>query len=210
MAAANHSASKRSVSAQARRKQLIMATIKCIAQKGLSALTMADITTEAGLSQGIVNLHFQSKEKLLIETLRYISDEYRSGLDNIFHDPKKTTAEKITAHIRYDFSRTIIDRNKLAVWFAFWGETKSRPTYLSICADYIADIASNLTQLFAQLKTEGNYANVDPELTCVCYTALADGLWLDLLVTPKGLKPKQAYNVTMHYLATQFPDHFQA
>ncbi|MBT6106092.1 MAG: TetR family transcriptional regulator, partial [Porticoccaceae bacterium] len=55
MAAAKHSASKRSVSAQARRKQLIMATIKCIAQKGLSALTMADITTEAGLSQGIVN-----------------------------------------------------------------------------------------------------------------------------------------------------------
>ncbi|MDB2549863.1 TetR family transcriptional regulator, partial [Porticoccaceae bacterium] len=61
MAAAKHSASKRSVSAQARRKQLIMATIKCIAQKGLSAVTMADITTEAGLSQGIVNLHFQSK-----------------------------------------------------------------------------------------------------------------------------------------------------
>ena len=75
MEAAKHSASKRSVSAQVRRKQLIMATIKCIAQKGLSALTMADITTEAGLSQGIVNLHFQSKEKLLIETLRYISDE---------------------------------------------------------------------------------------------------------------------------------------
>lgn len=210
MAAVKLAGSKRLVSAQARRNQLIMATIKCIAQKGLSGVTMADITTEAGLSLGIVNLHFQSKEKLLIETLRHISDEYRSGLDKIFHDPKKTTAEKLTAHIRYDFSRKIVDRNKLAVWFAFWGETKSVPTYLSICADYIADIASNLTQLFAQLKTEGNYANVEPELVCVCYTALSDGLWLDLLVTPKGLKPKQAYNVAMHYLATQFPEHFQA
>ena len=210
MAAAKPSASKRAASVQARRNQLIMATIKCIARKGLSAVTMADITTEAGLSLGIVNLHFQSKERLLVETLRHISDEYRSGLDKIFHDPKKTTAEKITVHIQYDFSRKIVDRNKLAVWFAFWGETKSRPTYLSICADYIADIANNLTQLFAQLKSEGNYDNVDPELTCICYTALADGLWLDLLVTPKGLKPRQAYNVAMHYLATQFPQHFPA
>jgi len=210
MAAAKPSASKRAASVQARRNQLIMATIKCIARKGLSAVTMADITTEAGLSLGLVNLHFQSKERLLVETLRHISDEYRSGLDKIFHDPKKTTVEKITAHIQYDFSRKIVDRNKLAVWFAFWGETKSRPTYLSICADYIADIANNLTQLFAQLKTEGNYDNVDPELTCICYTALADGLWLDLLVTPKGLKPRQAYNVAMHYLATQFPQHFPA
>ena len=210
MAAAKPSASKRAASVQARRNQLITATIKCIARKGLSAVTMADITTEAGLSLGLVNLHFQSKERLLVETLRHISDEYRCGLDKIFHDSKKTTAEKITAHIQYDFSRKIVDRNKLAVWFAFWGETKSRPTYLSICADYIADIANNLTQLFAQLKTEGNYDNVDPELTCICYTALADGLWLDLLVTPKGLKPKQAYNVAMHYLATQFPQHFPA
>ena len=120
MAAVKPSGSKRLASAQARRNQLIMATIKCIAQKGLSGVTMADITTEAGLSLGIVNLHFQSKEKLLIETLRYISDEYRSGLDKIFDDPKKTTAEKITAHIRYDFSRKIVDRNKLAVWFALW------------------------------------------------------------------------------------------
>mgnify|MGYP002640979156 FL=1 len=66
----------RSLSKQARRKQLIEATIQCIADKGLSGTTMADVTQRAGLSLGIVNLHFQSKEKLLIETLNFISDEY--------------------------------------------------------------------------------------------------------------------------------------
>ena len=42
-----------------------------------------------------------------------------------------------------------------------------------------------------------------------CYTALSDGLWLDLLITPKGMKPIQAQGVAMHYLATQFPKHFK-
>ena len=45
---------------------------------------MADVTKLAGLSLGIVNLHFETKEKLLVETLRFITDEYRNGLDKIF------------------------------------------------------------------------------------------------------------------------------
>ena len=199
----------RSMPKQARRRQLIQATIKCIAKKGLSSTTMADVTQQAGLSMGIVNLHFQSKEKLLIETLRYISDEYTDGLNKIFNDKSLCTEQKILAHINFDFSRAIIDRNKLAVWFAFWGETKSRPTYLSICATYISEIATNLTHLFELLKQQGNYLEVDPELVCTCYTALSDGLWLDLLITPKGMKPIQAQGVAMHYLATQFPKHFK-
>jgi AcrR family transcriptional regulator len=60
-----------------RREQLIKATIKCVARSGLVGTTMADVTQQAGLSIGIVNLHFQSKEKLLIETLRYVAEEYR-------------------------------------------------------------------------------------------------------------------------------------
>ena len=200
----------RSMPKQARRKQLIEATIKCIAEKGLSGTTMADVTQQAGLSMGIVNLHFETKEKLLIETLRFISKEYTSGLTKIFNNEKLSTEEKITSHVSFDFSRKITDRNKLAVWFAFWGETKSRPTYLSICADYINEIATNLTKLFAELKDEGNYTSIDPELVCVCYTALSDGLWLDLLVTPRGLKSDQAQRVAMHYLGTQFYNHFSA
>ncbi len=198
----------RSMPKQARRRQLIEATIKCIAEKGLSGTTMADVTQQAGLSMGIVNLHFETKEKLLIETLRFISTEYTSGLNKIFNNEKLSVEEKIASHVSFDFSRKITDRNKIAVWFAFWGETKSTPTYLTICASYIQEIAANLTKLFTELKIKGNYENVNPELVCVCYTALSDGLWLDLLVTPGGLKPTQAKRVAMHYLGTQFYNHF--
>ena len=45
-----------------RRQQLIDATIRCIAQHGLSSVTMQMVTREAGLSVGIANLHFQSKK----------------------------------------------------------------------------------------------------------------------------------------------------
>ena len=59
--------------------QLIRATVRSIAKNGLSDTTMATVAREAGLSQGIINLHFQSKDRLLVETLRYIADEYNTS-----------------------------------------------------------------------------------------------------------------------------------
>ena len=61
---------KRTASKEERQLQLIQATIRSVAQNGLSDTTMATVSSEAGLSQGIINLHFQSKERLLVETLR--------------------------------------------------------------------------------------------------------------------------------------------
>ena len=70
--------SRRTASKEARRQQLIEATIKCISKKGIGSTTLGDVASEAGLSQGIVNLHFKSKDNLFNETLRYLADEYKS------------------------------------------------------------------------------------------------------------------------------------
>ena len=56
--------------------RLISSTIKNLSKKGINDLTMNDVSQGAGLSQGIVNFHFKSKELLLIETLKFISNEY--------------------------------------------------------------------------------------------------------------------------------------
>ena len=61
--------SRRTATRAARRQQLIDATMKCIARKGIGSTTLADVAREAGLSQGIVNLHFRTKDNLLNETL---------------------------------------------------------------------------------------------------------------------------------------------
>ena len=68
----------RVVAKERRREQLIKSTINCIARRGIAGTTMADVTRDAGLSLGIVNLHFKSKDKLFEETLLYLSDEYEA------------------------------------------------------------------------------------------------------------------------------------
>ena len=57
---------KRTASKEERQAQLIAATMRSIATHGLSDTTVATVSREAGLSQGIINLHFQTKERLLL------------------------------------------------------------------------------------------------------------------------------------------------
>ncbi len=123
----------RKASKETRRQQLIEATIDSLAKRGYSETTMADVADGAGLSRGIVNFHFESKEKLLVATLQYMADEYsahwRAALQKAGDDPARQLGVLVAA----DFDRSICNRRKLAAWCAFWGEAKSRPTYQALC-----------------------------------------------------------------------------
>jgi len=200
--------SNRAVAKERRREQLIHATIKCIAKRGISATTLADVTREAGLSLGIINLHFQSKDRLLLDTLKYLVEEYQRGWRKRLETPGLSAAEKLTALIDLDFSKAIADRNKLAVWFAFWGETKSHSTYLKTCARYDQLYTDTEAELFKEIIREGNYKNLDADVLATTLDALIDGLWLDILLLPNEVNRSQAKQKVMSLLHCILPEHF--
>ena len=61
-----------------------------------------------------------------------------------------------------DFRRNICTRDKLAVWFAFWGERKFRPTYRRICAERDKSYDDMARVMCAKLCEEGDYPDVGP------------------------------------------------
>ena len=198
----------RTLAKQRRREQLIKATINCVAKRGFSATTMADITKEAGLSLGIVNLHFESKEKLLLETLKYLAEEYRQLWEKTLGKAGPDPADKLAALVELDFSRAICERRKLAVWFAFWGEARSRPVYMKTCAAYDNHYVQVETELFAEMLQGDDKNRHDPQVLATTLDALVDGLWLDMLLTPKEINRIQARKLIMNYLHSVLPDYF--
>jgi len=199
---------RRALPKEVRKEQLIRATMKCIARSGLSGVTMARVTTEAGLSLGIANLHFESKEKLLLETLQYVTAEYNRDQRSILESRDyPNRAAQIEALLQFDFSAAVTEKNKMAVWFAFLGEAKSRPTYQRICSRQDSTSEALMTGLFQAVIEEGAYPDTNAELTAAGYIALVDGLWLNTLVAPRRLPRKKARRVARQYLAGAFPQH---
>ena len=198
---------KRRAAKVIRRRQLIEAAIKSIAKRGLGDTTMAHVSQAAGLSQGIVNLHFDRKDNLLNETLNYIRPEYEEKWRNAIENTPDDPAQQLAALLRSDYNKKVADIQKLAVWFAFWGEAKSRPTYKKICQERVTDYSQSLTKIIDQLIEEGEYKNIKIPQLVEGIIAMADGLWLNILISDQGFRRQNAEAVMMQYLCHVFPDH---
>ena len=204
------SQSRRTASKEARRQQLIQATIQSIAKYGLSDTTVATVAKEANLSQGIVNLHFQSKQGLLIETLKAVVDEYKDAWEKAMATAGPGSAEKLEALVNVDFCHAVWDRTKIAVWFAYWSETKSRPTYRKLCAERDREYDRKLNELVKALIAEGNYQSLNADTITDGLSAMSAGLWLDLLVDPRSMTRERARLACRLFLNQLFPRHFKA
>ena len=92
-----------------------------MARKGYAGTTMADVAKAAGLSSGIVNFHFETKEKLLVDTLqlsrRRVSGQLAQGAQCA---PVRDPADQLDALLWADFNPEICTPRKLAAWCAFW------------------------------------------------------------------------------------------
>lgn len=190
-----------------RRRQLIEAAISSIAKRGLGDTTLAHVSQAAGLSQGIINLHFTNKENLLHETLKFIRREYEENWQSALEKAPDDPAGKLAALLRSDYQKQVVDLKKLAVWFAFWGEAKSRPTYKKICLERVADYTAILEDLLSVLIKEGEYEDINITLLSEGIIAMADGLWLNMLISSKNFKRSDAEKVMMQYLRQIFPNH---
>lgn len=200
----------RTASKEFRRQQLVDSTIESIAKRGFAETTLANVADGAGLSRGIVNLHFQSKEALLIATLQYLADEYRDRWSRALAAAGPGAADKVRALVAVDLDPAICNRKKIAVWYAFWGESKSRPTYRRLCEQRDQEYVDVLCDLCRDIAEDGGYDDLDPVLIAKGISALTDGLWLDLLVTPKQFDRESAKQICLTYLAGVFPRHFTA
>ncbi len=192
-----------------RRSQLIDATITSIAQHGIGGTTMSRVTEIAGLSTGIVNFHFDSKQNLFEQTLMTLAQEHHAQWYKAFNDAGLTASEKLLAIVDAHFHPKICSRKKLAVWFAFYGEAGRRAVYRSL-VDQIDDERYDLsTQLCSEIIEEGHYRCPPAAIVARTLEGLYDGLFLNLLMYPGYVKREDARAQVQAYLATVFPQHFE-
>ena len=194
---------------EARRVQLIEATIDCIAKRGFSDLTLAQVAEAARLSVGIVNFYFKSKDVLLIATLKHLVEDYRRQIDESVAKAGPSPTAQINAMLYVDFHRTVANRKQVTVWYAFWGETRWRPEFLRICSELSAAFQTGMAELFRRIIADGGYADIDPELVARGYNAMIDGLWLDMLINPKETDREIAKATVRTFLAGLFPNEFK-
>lgn len=188
-----------------RRQQLIDATVSTIAAHGLSRTTLARVGDVARLSPGIVSFYFENKDALLLATLRHLAEEFEAALEAAIARAGATPAAALDALIEACFDPAISDVRKVAVWYAFWGESRARAEYLEVCGDKERAYHDAILVLCRQLIDEGALAHLDAEAVTRGLIGIIDGLWQDLLSAPDDFDRARAKHLCHAYLAGLFP-----
>lgn len=197
----------RTQSRDARRAQLIEATIDSLAERGFSRMTVTDVAARAGTSHGLVLFHFQSKENLLAETLDFLSEEYRANWQAAVAKAEQAPQSQIHALLKADFAKQICTPARLSAWCAFWGESQSRPLYQARCGANDALYNSTLVSLCAAMNAQYGYSHC-PDRTARLLRIMTEGVWLDLMTLEVPYSRSEALATVLLGARALYPQHF--
>jgi AcrR family transcriptional regulator len=180
-------------SAKQRRIELIQAGITCLGKGGMSAFTIDQICKQAGVSRGLINHHFKTKEDLL--TCIYADMTEHLVQDATSEEPRQQLAEIIET----SFDEQNFNRSNLRAWLSIWGEVATNEVLNSLHQSryhkYKSRIANALSSIAETDKTELDADSVARQLI-----ALIDGLWLEYCLHSTGFSLAAARADCYHFL----------
>lgn len=192
-----------------RKRALIDATITAIAEHGLPSLTLAKVAGLAGLTAGTVNFHFSSKQALLVDTLRHVSGEFSRAVENAVAEAGEDPGDALEAVVEVTFDPSLSEARKVAVWYAFLPEGRTRKEYEQLCGDRDKAFFDIVLRLCRKL-TDAQSARVDAEAVAYGLTGIMEQLWQEILFAGDAYDREAAKAKCHAFLASVFPRRFPA
>ena len=201
---------ERTENAARRRGQLIDATLRSIVRNGLQGTTLATVSREAGLSQGVAVFYFQSKDALLAAALQRHYELYEANWTAARAAAGPAPADRLAAMIRADFEPSVCSREAQVVWHAFWGEASAQPLYAQIADRFDrARSGAIVAEVAGVLEGTGQGGRAAEEIGAGL-EALTDGLWLQIYLSGGEVGVADSLRVARRYLTALFPAHSAA
>jgi TetR/AcrR family transcriptional regulator, transcriptional repressor of bet genes len=163
-----------------RRQSLIAACTRVLARAGAAGTSVRVIAREAGVSPGLITHYFSSIDALIATTYAEVDQTVARAIEAAVAAAPADPRARLDAFVTASFAPPIADRALLATWIAFWSLVTARPDIARQHDDQYAGFRARLTELLAA-------CGIAPErlrLAAIAITALVDGLWLELSLSP--------------------------
>jgi len=182
--------------AQQRQQELIEAGIACLGEGGMSAFTIDQICRQAGVSRGLVNHHFRTKDDLLLRIYAAMTEHLvRAPLDG---EPLHVLRDVIDSN----FDEAGFEPGNLRAWLAVWGEIATHRGLSEMHRQRYAIYKSRIENALAAIAAERNL-ELDTDSIARQLIALIDGLWLECCLHPGEFTLAMARNDCHHLLRSQ-------
>jgi AcrR family transcriptional regulator len=176
---------------EVRRKLLIEATMRSIARFGYAGTTIETICSEAGVSRGLINHHFGSKEELIRQSYKALRDEWVAATHGSVVDEFAEPEERLRALIRVSFGPTMFKQEYLGIWAGFWSAIGKSPALRRMNRELFDKDREAYEAIFAQIARKRG-KRIDTRRAALTVIALIDGFWLEWCLDPKSFTAAEA------------------
>lgn len=187
-----------------RRKTLIDATLACLAREGTAGLSIRKISTEAGISIGLINHHYQGKDELIGAAYEAFSlgllDATRERIAAAGTEPRA----RLSAYIQGLLSAPMLERGTLRVWVVFWSIIENSAPMMDVHDRTYAEYRGLLAMLLTEAGEAIGAPKIDPRLAPIALTAMLDGLWLEWCINPATFSPEEAVALCENWIDALF------
>ena len=190
---------------EAKKQRLIDATLDTIAENGITDTSVSRIIERAGLSRGMIHLHFGGKDKLLAAAAKKFSEEYYAEMDRLGDLGDQATPEaQVIAIVRADLSPVLLNPRSTKIWHAFRGVASTHSGIARYSSTQDQRLVDNLQNAFQKLTTDPALAKDATRGTL----ALLEGMWVSYLTEMDRFSRDQAEQLICRFLSGLFPGRF--
>lgn len=150
-----------------RREQVLNAALRCFAEQGFHATTMADVIRESKLSAGSVYRYFPSKTALIQAGSEGIFTAARGALAELKERPEPTSPAEALRHLLNQIMRIAVrdDVDLTRVGVTAWAEALRDPVLLAEVSTLYRAVRGDFVTLLERWRDAGNLpADTDVEL----------------------------------------------
>jgi AcrR family transcriptional regulator len=177
------------------RQRILEATAACIAEDGVAAVRMAGIARAAGVSTALLHYHFETKEQLFEQVLRYSYDSSTLLDQESLRREGLTPAQRLAAYLdRCLPSDELLERD-LLLWQEFGAMSPRNPSMAAVTSDFFQGDVDRVTGILREGLADGSFRTDDAELVARTVIALCDGLCTRVLAGDPRVPLQEARRV---------------
>lgn len=164
----------------ARRADLIAATLRVISREGVKAATVRTISKEAKVTQGLIRYYFHSKNDLLMAAYELYMGELVAAADRASHG-EGSARERLAKFVQVSLEAPVTSHASISVWVGFF-EILLHDAEMTDSHNRSYDLLRlHLKSLIADVFDEAGIEASEQKLRrlSIACNAVLDGLWLE-------------------------------
>ena len=181
---------------ESRRIEMLRAAAQLICERGFGDTRITDVATRAGVSSALVIYYFGTRDRLLVDALRYSEESFYEAAEQMLAEVA-SLRERLSLLIKW----TCVPDGKdeipgtWGLWFDLWAQALRHD---EIKAGR-AELDARWRKMIIDALDSSELSAKDKRMFAMEFAALLDGLSIQVALDDPELDSDLAYDIAMHF-----------